>query len=1243
MENNRISRELCVSENLAETGKVSEEEIVEVLKYRYERGQIYTFAGPALVSVNPIGLAGRGLGVNNAETGDVPMAHVLEMASRARAGALKGRSQAIILSGESGAGKTVNANRILADLGGSAALGRCLNHSAAVLEAFGNACTKHNENSSRFGKYVEVFYQGGVVSGARIRVFLLEKSRAPALEGNFHVLQMMRAGVVQGSEEGLQGVERVFGYCRAMGLARNTRLDLFRVLLSLVMLLETKLVSNGEKCWFQNKPEEVVQMLGLEKDALDRLVLQREIVVGREVIVRSRSLAEAETVRETLIRAMYERVFAWLVEEINRALSTPPLEVVDDSPESFSALMSAAIQRQVDLLKIKEDESDRDKSDRDKNDRNESGGFNSAGESSSNEYLEGSTAKIGVLDIYGFEVLDDNGLDQLCINYANEKMQAEYLRRVVVENRDAFLEEGIVLDRMPEPPRAEDLFEGPMGLVQLLDEESFLPGGSSRGWLQKISHAGLARTRGDTFEIEHYAGQVTYNACDFVEKNRNAYGEIYDLLNQTGIPALCTKQSYRGKMARVGVVGEFQKSLQGLLQEIDQCEVHYVRCLKPSSTNEFSEEYVRNRLRDAAVFETIKIYMLGFFARMDKTIFTQTYGEEPPEHTGIQIGRKHVFITQEAYQVLENDRAARLLAEKLEKERLEEERLEEERLEKERLDRERLEKERLEKERLEKERLDKERLENANLKDTKVDTKVDARVTTQEETDLIASQTSKQTIYEIVKLSQQEMIEKNRPIETILALSANTPALPTQPPSIEAVDLFMRTPEPFYDSKETNDSEDYIKSFQYPPLTSECTNCAAIEEKYAFQTNHLICKEQEIESLKAEALRATETIKEKDLLVQELSRKVELLLRELSSGEYSKVSTNPHTTIPLETKKSLTGLFKRICQLFVESIPSSYESYHQSVCCGFALMRAAAACPGGLPTNAQPAFRVFEASAHSVLTSRRISPAIASGFFLANAVFLARTRPGKPTSDMLQGIFFASCRALSEEIAGFGMEFLFKSSTFEPANILARLLKKPSIESVISHLKMVHSVLSRHRVPKSVISAIFEYIIKIIDTQGFEYLIKRDKKLTTKNLLHLDRSLDSLSESLVDMQIEEPFRSFVYLRAFLHFVAMQKDGLFPSPVCLQIGILTASQTLAAINVLAPEAKGESLHKLEKALQATAGVPEKPTVPCPILSAPLNYVADDPDLLYNALFFCPQRPAICEALQDFSISTDWLDK
>ncbi|OAG28924.1 myosin V [Nematocida displodere] len=1179
--------------DLASVGKFSEDEVVEIVQARYEEGRIYTFAGPALVSLNPqreLGIYTKEHAARAQTAREYP--HIYTIAERAWQGVKKNRDQTIILSGESGSGKTVNASHILEYLTRCAedrGVSQKLMHAGPALEVFGNAWTCNNENSSRFGKYVEIFYQGEEMARARITAFLLEKGRAPLRHENFHVIKMLQ--MLQGAAGQTPAFRKMHSLLCCfyeLGVGRAQVVLLFQALLAVMRLVEVK-IEGGEEGASVSSVDGAAELLGVSPQTIEHLILTKEMTVGREKIQKKRTACEAQTIKDTLIRVIYERVFTQAVEAINAGLNTP------DRAEDLMSYLS-----DPELEEFMKDIS--------RPPISATQVVSGSGDRLAAEQKTRGWVKIGVLDIYGFEVMEENGLDQLCINYANEKIQEEYVKRVILENREAFKKEGIELEKLAHLSQAVSLFEGSLGLVKLLDEESFLPGGTAKNWLQKLSLVGAVKTRETTLEIEHYAGRVEYSAAGIIQKNRNRYADVYSVLNTSALGLLHTPDSHKGQMTRTGIIGEFQQSLHALLGEINQHALHYVRCINPQQLGAFSRTGVQKQLRFSGVFETIKIYMLGFFVKMTKEEFMAEYDTDPHD-TEAQTGTTYVFLTEKVYHEMERQKqekqhsaacikkllmtqALKAVVGSLAQKKQAQEQL------------------RSEKEALERVRAEKEALEEAG----QVPEKRDA------ETKEPSAAVSAQTI----------------PLQ---------PQTPRTPPATSPY-----TTSPSLDPQGSDESSGSIRPFraQKTPRKEECGGCTALESKYTFQIAHIAECTKEIALLRAQLEQSQKVIEEKDLLVTELSHKIEVMLYELSSGEYHKLTTNPQNTLDgkpmahsLQQVQVEHEVFKKICRIFTQNISPTHATYYRSVTCAFALFRTAAACKGGMSGNIKIATKAFESSALAALVVNKASAALSVGFFLSNAIFLARIYPGPLTSDMLQGVFNEGCKAIAAEVAALGAEFLFKPASPESSNILARLLNRPSIDSVTQHLKSVHSVLQGHHLPLAAVSSVFEHVARVIDATGFEYIIQRKGKFTPKHHTQLDRSLSTLTSLLFDLGVENPFSKFTFLRAFTQFVSMQKEGGVAGPVSLQLGILTSSQTLAVINTLSSDARGEQLNKLESALKGV-GPPERIRLPLSFFTIPLDAPNDDPAKLHSALVVSPEYTQLVELFREYCISANWLN-
>ncbi|KAI5171102.1 hypothetical protein NEFER03_0504 [Nematocida sp. LUAm3] len=1263
-------------ENLSALERFSEEEVLAAIRKRYENNQIYTYAGPSLISVNPNREIGVFAGMRIPADEDKP--HIFSIAEKAYREIRYGKDQAIILSGESGSGKTVNANYIVEYLSkrslGTAEtkeeekkeykeeseVGKKLLYSGSILEAFGNACTKNNPNSSRFGRYVEIFYSKERMVRASIKAFLLEKGRVSSQE-SFHIIMICRALLEEKREkkEETKRIKKLVNDMQQLGINRKTIQLVFRVIFFTVHIIGINPESPEEeelkkaKALLQIDPKELIEML-----------TTRRIEAGKEVIIKKKTSSEISTSKDTLVRYLYEKTFMYLVEKINEKLSDgsslkrkTTISNEEEKIEDINAFIKGLYQAETHNNEISR----------------EIIGTESYKDNSSENHQV-----ISLLDIYGFEILEENSLDQLCINYANEKLQADYIKRVIQENKKAFEEEGIPIESLENLPQAEALFEGGLGIIRLLDEESFLPGGSAIKWLQKLSSLGSLKRWDTQLEIEHYAGKVLYEAKDFVENNRNTYSDVLGICNKMSAPFLWTEENFKGKLTKTGVAGEFQKSLNSLLSHLSKCSIHYVRCIKPGKNKEYSEEYVSDQLKFSGVFETVKIFMMGFFIKIRKEDFQERYLQDAPRE-GSHVGNHYIFLKEKSYHELEEKRrvrneSTRVLKEylrgRVEFQRAVNRKLQEIQIAKQKEEQQRQVEIEEQKKRLEEERKRKETEESLLIVSAQTDEKEE------EHTQYIPD-------------SKQSPVIDNF-TETYLL---STPEGTVNEDLLEVA------------SESTSDGA--LISVEKKDLLAACVKCIEMQERYSFQVVYLTEKEREIEQLSSHVKRTQDSIKEKDSLIKELSHKIELLLYEISNSEYftnssPKQSPNLHapalstasknisehtlTTPSSNTPNSTPVLnspldrplssacnespsspmvsgeyslykqidsagkeerlifaetFKKICKIFIQNIPSSYATYYFSVGCAFALFRVCAISSGGISKNIDSAIRAFESSARTVLMLKKTSVPSSVGFFIVNSLFISRTFPSVETSDMVQGIFFEGCRALSDEIIRFGMEFLFKSSQLEGTSILSRLLKKPTIDSVSSHIRMIHSVLSGMFVPSVVIVSLFEYIAKVIDAQGFEHILQSKKKFSAKQLIYLDQSLDSLSSLFSDLGVDQPSRHFIYLNAFLQFVSLQREEVLQGPICLQLGIFSSLQTLAVINSLSEEVKSPSLLKLEQALKSTEGTMEKPSVPFPYLSIPLDSRTDDPNLLYSALCFSPEKKQLIELLHEYNLPYNWL--
>ncbi|KAG7297827.1 hypothetical protein JYU34_018570 [Plutella xylostella] len=626
---------------------ITEQAINDNLRRRYKYDLVYTYTGSILVAVNPY----KELGCYGMDTmleyrgkafGTLPP-HVFALAESAYSSLRNGeKNQSVVISGESGAGKTETTKLILQYLcaaGGQASWAeQQILEANTVLEAFGNAKTVRNDNSSRFGKFVEVRLDGrGGIRGAVLRHFLLERARitepAPR-ETNYHVFYQLLEGTKHNKElrstlrlrddvqykylrpedeEARKGRGGEQGKLEALQLALTVLQvppqmceGLFKVLAAVLWLGNIQFQDvDGERTALAPSDTEAVEaaaaLLGLAPATARRVLLERQINVRGNVTDIPLRLHEARENRHAMARALYSRTFSWLVRHVN-SCSAPGRDA---------------------------------------------------------------TRALGVLDIFGFENFASNSLEQLCINYANEKLHMFFNNYVFALEQEIYQQEGIVYNPIPFTDNAvclELLEKPPRSLLKLLSEQCHMPKGSDGAYLTNIQgefgeHTsfvkGSRRRWEEQFGVRHYAGDVTYSVQGFVDKNRDTQQDAFiDHLSRSQNPFVreladyvtelsppgqdCTLSSpnsmgttQRGtSKGRPTVVDTFRAQLQSLVDMLQATHVWYVRCIKPNENKEagkFNADLVLEQLRYLGMNEIVRIRRDGFPVHLPREHFLQRY------------------------------------------------------------------------------------------------------------------------------------------------------------------------------------------------------------------------------------------------------------------------------------------------------------------------------------------------------------------------------------------------------------------------------------------------------------------------------------------------------------------------------------------------------------------------------------------------------------------------------------------
>ncbi|XP_020244632.1 myosin-1-like isoform X2 [Asparagus officinalis] len=647
-------------DDLVQLGYINEPSVLHSLKHRYSRDMIYTKAGEILVAINPfrkVPLYGNSsIAAYNEKS--ITTSHVYAVADSAFRKMMKdGANQSIIISGESGSGKTETAKiamQFLAALGGGSGIEREVLQSNIILEAFGNAKTSINDNSSRFGKLIEIQFLGGKFCGSRIQTFLLEKSRVVGRakgERSYHVFYQLCAGAPALLKEKLNlKAAHEYQYLKQSECVITDNIDDAKRFHELMEALNIIQISNEKQhnafamlaavLWLGNIEFLVIdnedhvevisnegvtsaaKLLGCRVPELMLTLSTRRIQAGSDEVVQRLTLSQAIDTRDALARSIYASLFDWLVEQINKSLEVGKL---------FTG------------------------------------------------------RSINILDIYGFESLDKNNFEQLCINYANERLQQHFNRHLFKLEQEEYIQDGIdwTYIEYVDNTHCLNLFEKPLGLFALLDEESASPKGIDLTFEYRLKqHLNSSPCfNGDTegaFEVCHYAGAVLYDIHGFLEKNRDPLSsECIQLLlscdcqlsqlfaarmlsrshNQVG----SSRRASSIYSQKQSVATKFKGQLFTLMKQLENTTPHFIQCIMPNYNKlpgVYEDKLVLQQLRCCGVLQAARISRLGYQTRMTHYQFAERYGflllknvaSEDPLFVALAVLRKF-SIPPEMYQV----------------------------------------------------------------------------------------------------------------------------------------------------------------------------------------------------------------------------------------------------------------------------------------------------------------------------------------------------------------------------------------------------------------------------------------------------------------------------------------------------------------------------------------------------------------------------------------------------------------
>ncbi|XP_007904582.2 LOW QUALITY PROTEIN: unconventional myosin-Ie [Callorhinchus milii] len=643
--------------------KITEDGIVENLKKRYMDDYIFTYIGPVLISVNPFKQMPY-FGEKEIEMyqGAAPYEnppHIYALAdSMYRNMIIDRENQCVIISGESGAGKTVAAKYIMGYVSRVSGGGPKVQHvkdiilqSNPLLEAFGNAKTVRNNNSSRFGKYFEIqFSPGGEPDGGKISNFLLEKSRVVARnpgERSFHIFYQLIEGASadQKSNLGITNLDYYY-YLNQSGSYKvddiNDKKDFQETLHAMNVIG----IFSDEQAMVLQIVAGVLHLGNINfKEVANYAAVESEEFLAFPTFLLG---INQERLKEKLTSRQMDSKWGGKSESINVTLN------VEQACYTRDALSKALHSRIFDYLVYS---------------------INKAMEKEQEEY------NIGVLDIYGFEIFQKNGFEQFCINFVNEKLQQIFIELTLKAEQEEYVQEGIKWTPIDyfNNKIVCDLIENklnPPGILSILDDVCATMhatgDGADQTLLQKLqmqigTHEHF-NSWNQGFIIHHYAGKVSYDVEGFCERNRDVlFNDLIELMQSSELPFIRTifpenlQSEKKGRPTTAGT--KIKKQANDLVATLMKCTPHYIRCIKPNETKkprDWEESRVKHQVEYLGLKENIRVRRAGYAYRRVFKKFLQRYAiltkETWPawrgeEKQGVVHLLRSVSVDQDQYQL----------------------------------------------------------------------------------------------------------------------------------------------------------------------------------------------------------------------------------------------------------------------------------------------------------------------------------------------------------------------------------------------------------------------------------------------------------------------------------------------------------------------------------------------------------------------------------------------------------------
>ncbi|XP_071942149.1 unconventional myosin-Ib-like isoform X2 [Antedon mediterranea] len=628
---------------------LTEDAFVENLQKRFKANEIYTYIGKVVVSVNPYKPLPLFSQNNISEYRGMNLyelpPHIYAITDDAyRAMRDKNRDQCVIISGESGAGKTEASKIVMQYVAAVCGKGRDVDtvkeqllQSNPVLEAFGNAKTNRNDNSSRFGKYMDIEFDfKGDPMGGVITNYLLEKSRvvtqAPG-ERNFHIFYQLLAGAPDVlmneldltrnpndyhylNQSGTQQIDNINDKeqlavtqkaMQVLGFTDEEILSVYKLLGSILKLgnvefnsFNTMNGTDGVKIQRENELLDVCDQLECSQQDMIHALTKRTIGQKGEKVTTTLTPSQASYARDALCKAIYDRLFTWAIKTIN-----------------------SSIRESKDNAK--------------------------------NKVRDGSGRKVmGVLDIYGFEIFEGNGFEQFIINYCNEKLQQIFIELTLKEEQEEYIVEGIEWTNIEFFNNIAicDLIEkSNVGILSMLDEECLRPGDvSDSTFLNKMNttksiikhphYESRSKCKSDktidheSFRLKHYAGNVNYCVNGFIDKNNDLlFRDLSQLMYKCDHLLLKTlfpegNPKHNSQKRPPTTAFQFKSSIAQLMKNLVCKDPNYIRCIKPNddkAPNDFNEALVRHQVRYLGLMENVRVRRAGYAFRQSYELCLSRY------------------------------------------------------------------------------------------------------------------------------------------------------------------------------------------------------------------------------------------------------------------------------------------------------------------------------------------------------------------------------------------------------------------------------------------------------------------------------------------------------------------------------------------------------------------------------------------------------------------------------------------